>query len=223
MGHIKLASPVSHVWYFKGIPSRMGLLLDMSPRNLEKVLYFANYIVTSVDEKARAELLQKLDPDSDERVLKLKERIAGGGGEDMRSGAEERIAERESAAGERRTQLESEREQRLTALRESGTDLDTRVQELKGKKAPADMSLSDGVDPEVVAKKGTNLNEDVAAEIAGRMQQREEELTVMYSQRLQDAEDEAASEIAKLRAESESKAAEAEFSGRDELTNLRAE
>ncbi|HML38518.1 MAG TPA: DNA-directed RNA polymerase subunit beta' [Bacillota bacterium] len=46
MGHIKLAAPVSHIWYFKGIPSRMGLVLDISPRNLEKVLYFAAYIVT---------------------------------------------------------------------------------------------------------------------------------------------------------------------------------
>ncbi len=46
MGHIELAAPVSHIWYFKGIPSRMGLLLDLSPRILEKVLYFANYIVT---------------------------------------------------------------------------------------------------------------------------------------------------------------------------------
>ena len=46
MGHIKLASPVSHIWYFKGIPSRMGLVLDISPRTLEKVLYFANFIVT---------------------------------------------------------------------------------------------------------------------------------------------------------------------------------
>ena len=46
MGHIELAAPVSHIWYFKGIPSRMGLLLDISPRILEKVLYFANYIVT---------------------------------------------------------------------------------------------------------------------------------------------------------------------------------
>ncbi|MDL2288822.1 DNA-directed RNA polymerase subunit beta' [Oscillospiraceae bacterium OttesenSCG-928-F05] len=46
MGHIDLAAPVSHIWYFKGIPSRMGLILDMSPRLLEKVLYFANYIVT---------------------------------------------------------------------------------------------------------------------------------------------------------------------------------
>ena len=46
LGHIELAAPVSHIWYFKGIPSRMGLLLDMSPRSLEKVLYFASYIVT---------------------------------------------------------------------------------------------------------------------------------------------------------------------------------
>lgn len=45
MGHIELAAPVSHIWYFKGIPSRMGLILDMSPRSLEKVLYFASYIV----------------------------------------------------------------------------------------------------------------------------------------------------------------------------------
>ncbi|MBQ4046242.1 MAG: DNA-directed RNA polymerase subunit beta', partial [Lachnospiraceae bacterium] len=45
MGHIKLAAPVSHIWYFKGIPSRMGLILEMSPRTLEKVLYFASYVV----------------------------------------------------------------------------------------------------------------------------------------------------------------------------------
>ena len=50
MGHIELAAPVSHIWYFKGIPSRMGLLLDVSPRVLEKVLYFASYIVTEVSD-----------------------------------------------------------------------------------------------------------------------------------------------------------------------------
>src|SRR5256886_1540915 len=73
MGHIKLASPVSHVWYFKGIPSRMGLLLDMSPRNLEKVLYFANYIVTNIDEEARKEYLSKSSPQHNDRVIKLQE------------------------------------------------------------------------------------------------------------------------------------------------------
>ena len=46
MGHIKLASPVSHIWYFKGIPSRIGRVLNMSPKSLEKVLYFASYVVT---------------------------------------------------------------------------------------------------------------------------------------------------------------------------------
>ena len=62
MGHIELAAPVSHIWYFKGIPSRMGLLLDMSPRNLERVLYFASYIV--------------LDPGNTE--LKLKDLLTEG-------------------------------------------------------------------------------------------------------------------------------------------------
>ena len=52
MGHIKLAAPVSHIWYFKGIPSRMGLCLDVTPRNLEKVLYFAAYIVTDPGDTA---------------------------------------------------------------------------------------------------------------------------------------------------------------------------
>ena len=45
MGHIELAAPVSHIWFLKGIPSRIGLILDMSPRSLEKVIYFASYVV----------------------------------------------------------------------------------------------------------------------------------------------------------------------------------
>src|SRR6266702_511517 len=61
MGHIELASPVSHIWYFKGIPSRMGLLLDLSPRNLESILYFALYVVTGIDEDARQHELMRLD------------------------------------------------------------------------------------------------------------------------------------------------------------------
>ncbi len=56
MGHIELAAPVSHIWYFKGIPSRLGLILDVSPRNLEKVLYFASYIVI---DKGTTDLMEK--------------------------------------------------------------------------------------------------------------------------------------------------------------------
>src|SRR5665811_876106 len=53
MGHIELAAPVTHIWYFKGVPSRLGYLLDMSPKDLEKVIYFAAYMVITVDEDGR--------------------------------------------------------------------------------------------------------------------------------------------------------------------------
>jgi len=63
MGHIELASPVTHIWYFKGVPSRLGLLLDMSPRTLEKVIYFASYVVIDAGDSplAKRQLLTELE------------------------------------------------------------------------------------------------------------------------------------------------------------------
>jgi len=61
MGHIGLACPVSHIWFAKGVPSRLGLLLDLSPRSLERVLYFSHYIITSVDDEAREEAIKQLE------------------------------------------------------------------------------------------------------------------------------------------------------------------
>jgi DNA-directed RNA polymerase subunit beta' len=65
MGHIDLAAPVSHIWFFKGVPSRIGYLLDIAPKELEKVLYFAASIVTWIDEEARAKDLGKLEKEVD--------------------------------------------------------------------------------------------------------------------------------------------------------------
>jgi DNA-directed RNA polymerase subunit beta' len=61
MGHIELAAPVTHIWYFKGVPSRLGYLLDVAPKDLEKVIYFAAYMITSVDEDARHRDLPALE------------------------------------------------------------------------------------------------------------------------------------------------------------------
>ncbi len=61
MGHIELAAPVTHIWFFKGVPSRLGYLLDMSPKNLEKVIYFAAYLITDLDEKKRLTDLPDLE------------------------------------------------------------------------------------------------------------------------------------------------------------------
>ena len=91
MGHIELAAPVTHIWYFKGVPSRLGYLLDLAPKDLEKVIYFAAYMITSVDDAARREdlpslearlnedrnnLIKKRDADVDARLKKMEADLA---------------------------------------------------------------------------------------------------------------------------------------------------
>src|SRR3954465_11971597 len=87
MGHVDLAAPVSHIWFFKGVPSRIGYLIDMAPKELEKVLYFAASMITWVDDEARQKDSPKLekevqkvvdsyDAEKEERVQELKESLA---------------------------------------------------------------------------------------------------------------------------------------------------
>ena len=73
MGHIKLAAPVAHIWFSKSTPSRLGLLLDISPGNLERVLYFAQYIVTQVDEEIRRNVIDQLEAYGQAETQRLKE------------------------------------------------------------------------------------------------------------------------------------------------------
>jgi len=101
MGHIKLASPVSHIWYFKGTPSRLGILLDVSPRNLERILYFALYVVTRVDEHEREKALARIDEEMGDRIARAGDLV------------ESKRAELEEAIAEKRLQLDAELESEL--------------------------------------------------------------------------------------------------------------
>ncbi|MCE2465322.1 MAG: DNA-directed RNA polymerase subunit beta' [Dehalococcoidia bacterium] len=74
MGHINLAAPVAHIWFSKGTPSRLGLLLDLSPRNLERVLYCAQYIIISVDEEARQAAIEEEETKAEQEVEKRKQK-----------------------------------------------------------------------------------------------------------------------------------------------------
>ncbi|WEV64375.1 DNA-directed RNA polymerase subunit beta' [Bifidobacterium sp. ESL0732] len=74
MGHIELAAPVTHIWFFKGVPSRLGYLLDIAPKDLEKVIYFAAYMVTSVDEEQRQQDLPDLQDEFDTEIAQLNKR-----------------------------------------------------------------------------------------------------------------------------------------------------
>lgn len=130
MGHIELAAPVSHIWYFKGIPSRIGLMLDISPRLLEKVLYFASYIVTDpgevrgltkmqiLSEKDYREMREKYESDFEagmgaEAIKKLLEEI------DLEQLSNELKTELEGASGQKRARI-LKRLEVVEAFRTSG-------------------------------------------------------------------------------------------------------
>lgn len=103
MGHIELAAPVTHIWYFKGVPSRLGYLLDLAPKDLERIIYFAANIITSVDEEARHNDLSTLEA---EMLLEKK---------DVEDDTESEIAERAQKL-----------EQDLAELEEAGAKADAR-------------------------------------------------------------------------------------------------
>src|SRR5947209_1589952 len=118
MGHIELASPVSHIWYFKGTPSRIGLLLDLSPRNLERILYFALYVVTHIDEEERQrelmrldEELLRLDSNLDEKVV---ERV-----DSLKEQRDSEIAGAKNRFYEEKLEIDRRREQELEAARQA--------------------------------------------------------------------------------------------------------
>nr|MBA2701649.1 DNA-directed RNA polymerase subunit beta' [Chloroflexota bacterium] len=115
MGHIQLASPVSHIWYFKGTPSRLGILLDISPRNLERILYFALYIVTYVDEDARKRALAAIEEEAEGRGGKGGERLAQLEDE-LRTDLNRRIDELKAELATTKADLEAQRASRTEEI-----------------------------------------------------------------------------------------------------------
>jgi DNA-directed RNA polymerase subunit beta' len=131
MGHIELAAPVTHIWYFKGVPSRLGYLLDLAPKDLEKVIYFAAYMITdvAVDDRHRdlpsleaqldadkSRIAQRRDADVEARAQKLEEDIAALEAEGAKSDVRRKVkesGEREMSAVRRRADAEIDRLDRV--------------------------------------------------------------------------------------------------------------
>ena len=101
MGHIGLATAVAHIWYTRRIPSQLGMLLDISRRNLDRVLYFAQYIVTYVDEEARKKALQRLEDE-----ISVSEREQAAGGQRAHRGDQDQSRSTAGRTREKRTSLE---------------------------------------------------------------------------------------------------------------------
>lgn len=129
MGHIELAAPVTHIWFFKGVPSRLGYLLDIAPKDLEKVIYFAAYMVTKVDEEQRHQDLPDLQDEFDTEIGNLRKRRDNE--IDARAKkAEEDLHELEEsgeAKGSAKSKLRAGAEREMSAIR---TRYDEQIQRL---------------------------------------------------------------------------------------------
>src|SRR5690348_17285783 len=130
MGHIQLASPVSHIWYFKGTPSRLGILLDISPRNLERILYFALYIVTYVDEDARKRALAAIEEEAEGRGGKAGQALAAREDE-LRADLNRTKDELTAELARTRTDLEAQRAARTEEIAAAAQETQAALSELK--------------------------------------------------------------------------------------------
>src|SRR5436190_3706867 len=162
MGHIALASPVSHIWYVKGTPSRLGLLLDISPRNLERVLYFATYIVPEVNEEERERQIGLVEADAEKRVNDVIERAQARKAE-LESGLQEEIEEIKASAIESKTELDSGLKASKREIGSQTRAIERQLKKQMGQPAAADIYLA-GANQPVVAE-GEEITEDHIARL----------------------------------------------------------
>ena len=141
MGHIELASPVSHIWYVKGVPSRLGLLLNISPRHLERVLYFAQYIVTNVNEDARSRAIQRHERELQMRMQRMDGEIQEQV-DTLQAQIDEALGALDREESEEITRLDTRINEQTSAVIAEAQKLQSWIQSNAGKKAPEDKFLS---------------------------------------------------------------------------------
>jgi DNA-directed RNA polymerase subunit beta' len=189
MGHIKLAAPVAHIWYTRRVPSYLGLLLNISRRNMDRVLYFAQYVITTVDEEARNKALRRLDDDMMRETARLER------------ATQEKIAEIELRLQEALDNLQRRRENQEEELEEKGAGLTDdvtnevravqgRLEALVGQSAPEALTLSFHAEPiiaegEMVDRKHLSLPGELAGarldEIKEEIRQEMEDVGLLIS------------------------------------------
>ena len=177
MGHIELAAPVAHVWYTRRVPSHMGLLLNVSRRNLDRVLYFAQYVITSVDEEARQRALKRLEEELAEAELRFEDDLQSNIG-DATSDAQVRLRELEASL----QSLNESFDERLSASTDEvvteAQAIERRLDNLKGSTASENIVLGGTVivkAGETVGREHSVLVQEVTSERLNEVQKESEE------------------------------------------------
>jgi DNA-directed RNA polymerase subunit beta' len=160
MGHISLAAPVAHVWYTRRVPSYLGLLLDISRRNLDRVLYFAQYVVTYVDEDARQKALARLDEEistaEKAHATQINSKIA-----ELKKTRDEKITKLEARTKEIESRYDDELAAKIDPVIKEGQRVESKLQDQLGKAVRAAVSFS-AVKGDIVKAGETVTNKHIA-------------------------------------------------------------
>ena len=167
MGHIQLASPVSHIWFFKGTPSRLGILLDMSPRNLERILYFALYLITHIDEHARERVLQQIEEEAAGKIRRLEQTISDRTGA-VESRASAEIMRIRTSTEQRVRQQEEQLASDSDALTTAASKVKEQLEDNVGKPASKDIVFKQA--ELTIAEKGDNVTKSMLTQLQRSLQ-----------------------------------------------------
>src|SRR6266568_1067881 len=167
MGHIQLASPVSHIWFFKGTPSRLGILLDMSPRNLERILYFALYLITHIDEHQRERVLQQIEEEAEGKIRRLEQTISDRTGA-VESRASAEIMRIRTSTEQRVRQQEEQLATDSDALTTAASKVKEQLEDNVGKPASKDIVFKQA--ELTIAEKGDNVTKSMLTQLQRSLQ-----------------------------------------------------
>ncbi len=231
MGHITLAAPVAHVWYTRRVPSYLGLLLDVSRRNLDRVLYFAQYVVTQVDEEARRKAVKRIEDEiarlEKEQTDSLNQRIA-----QLKANRKKRLEDLEERRRKVKESFDEEVAAQIDPVIQEGQRLERSLTERLGKalRAPVHFKATDTL----IADKGETVGNEHLARIQRAVKQRLDEIEASLKEKrdrelerirlqMEKVKAEADMEMARLRDSAEdvsSSAREQLLADRDELLSI---
>ena len=232
MGHIELATPVAHIWYTRRIPSYLGLLLDISRRNLDRVLYFAQYIVTYVDEEARQKALKRLEDEISvserEQEAEINTKIL-----EIKKTRDQLLKDVNQKIAEFNAKSDEEIAARLEPVMKEGQNIERDLQDLRGQEAKKDIVFS--ATETKIAAKGDKITAKHLSKVQKIVKDKLEDLENEFKQKLQEdlsqftiekekAKAEADSQMEELRSTLEDKSIEFKDQNahdRDELQDLK--
>jgi DNA-directed RNA polymerase subunit beta' len=220
MGHIDLSAPVAHVWYTRRIPSYLGLLLDISRRNLDRVLYFAQYVVTHVDEEAREKALkrqeEKIELTEHEQAVKLNARIA-----EERAISEKKLGELSQSRTDIDNRYDEMIAKKLEPTIKAGQRLESMLSESFGEESRTSIQFPDT--DQVIAKAGETITNQHLSEVQEFVKMRLEEIEDELKEEKEKKHEEIQNAIEVIRAETDLNIEELRNQHEDQSSAVREE